>query len=122
MDPRLLADLTALFHAAFVAFVLFGGFWVLQRPRVAWLHVPAFLWGAGVEIGGFTCPLTHLENHYRRLAFDAGGDLSFTDRYILPLIYPDLWFPGGFPPWGYAAIGIFVLTLNGAIYLRLWRR
>jgi len=119
---RLLADLTVVVHVSFVLFVLLGGLAVLRWPRLAWVHVPVFLYGAGIEFGGWVCPLTYLENDLRRLGARAGYPESFVEHYILPLIYPDLLFAGKFPPEGFIVIGLFVLVINGAIYWRLWRR
>ena len=35
-----------------VLFVVGGALLVLRSPRVVWLHVPAALWGAAIELGG----------------------------------------------------------------------
>ena len=43
---RLAADAVALFHLAFVLFVVFGGLLVWRWPRRVWLHLPAVGWGA----------------------------------------------------------------------------
>lgn len=42
---RFLADLVLALHALFVAFAVLGGLLALRWPRLAWLHVPAALWG-----------------------------------------------------------------------------
>ena len=119
---RVLADLTVGLHFLFVTFVLFGGLLVLKHPRLALIHVPAVIWGGAIEIGGWICPLTYLENSLRYKGFEAGYQSSFVDHYILPLIYPDLWFPGGFPRWGFVAIGLFVLMSNSIVYWLLWQK
>ena len=41
-----LASIHLLLHLAFVVFVVLGGLLVLRWPRLAWVHVPAVLWGA----------------------------------------------------------------------------
>ena len=56
-----LADLILSIHAGFVLFVIFGGLLVLRWRWIAWLHLPAALWGAVVEFSGWVCPLTPLE-------------------------------------------------------------
>lgn len=118
---RWLADGAVLVHAGFVVFVVGGGFLVGRWPRLAWAHVPAFLWAAGIEFLGLVCPLTYLENHFRRLGAQAGYPTSFVEHYILPVIYPDLLLDGPFPRWGFIAIGAGVLAINGAVYWHLWR-
>lgn len=84
----LLADAVIVVHFSFIAFVIAGGLFVLWRPRLAWLHVPAAVWGALIEFAGWICPLTPLENHLRLLGGgeEYGGD--FIVHYIVPVIYP----------------------------------
>jgi len=48
-------------HAAYIAWVIFGAFFTRGRPRLAALHVAALVYGVIVEIFGFWCPLTALE-------------------------------------------------------------
>ncbi len=119
---RALADVAVGLHLLFVLFVVFGGLLALKRPWVAWAHVPAFLWGAAIEFGGWVCPLTYIENDLRLLGAEEGYATSFVERYILPLLYPDLLFDGGFPREGFIAIGVFVLVVNAVVYWRVWRK
>jgi hypothetical protein len=85
---RLLADLVVLVHVTFVLFVATGGFLALRWRRLGWLHVPAALWGALIELTGWICPLTPLENALRRLAGEAGYRGGFIEHYVLPVLYP----------------------------------
>ncbi len=119
---RALADAAVAVHLAFILFVLLGGLLVFRWPRAAWVHVPVFLWGAAIEFGGWICPLTYLENHFRLKGAAEGYATSFVEHYMVPLIYPDLLFAGGFPRSGFIAIGVFVLAFNAAIYWRAWKR
>jgi hypothetical protein len=114
---RLLADAVLLAHAAFVAFVVLGGLLALRWPRLAWLHLPAAAWGAGIEFAGGICPLTPLENHWRRLAGEQGYAGGFIEHYVLALLYPD-----GLTREVQLALGILVLAINAAIYAFVWRR
>ncbi len=119
---RVLADATVVLHLLFIVFVLLGGLPVLRWPRLAWLHVPVFLWGVGIELIGWVCPLTYLENYFRALGKAEGYATSFVEHYLVPLIYPGLLFPGGLPRSGFIAIGVFVLVVNAVIYWRVWTR
>lgn len=83
MQYHLWADMIVLIHAAFVLFVLLGGLAVLRWRRLAWLHLPAALWGATIELGGWICPLTYLENHLRRLGGGAGYGVTFIERCLV---------------------------------------
>ena len=122
MLMRILADLAVGVHLAFILFVLFGGLLAFRWPKAAWLHVPAFLWGAAIELSGSVCPLTYLENHLRARGAAEGYATSFVEHYLLPVIYPELLFPGGFPRGGFVFLGVFVLVLNVGVYWRVWRR
>ncbi len=113
---RILADVTVAIHLLFILFVIFGGLLVFRWPKLAWLHVPAFLWGGAIEIGGWICPLTYLENDLRARGALAGYSDSFVEVYLLPLIYPQLLLGDDFPAAGLVWIGISVLALNSLIY------
>jgi len=114
---RLLADLVLLVHAFFVAFVVLGGLAVLRWPRIAWVHLPVVAWGAGIEFMGGICPLTPLENHWRRLAGEQGYGGGFVEHYLLAALYPD-----GLTRGVQVTLGLVVLAVNAAIYGYIWRR
>lgn len=117
MPYRFLADSVLLVHAAFVLFVVLGGLFVLRWPRLAWLHVPAALWGAAIEFAGLTCPLTPLENHWRRLAGEQGYAGGFIEHYILSALYPE-----GLTRGIQLVLGIIVVAINVSIYAWMIRR
>uniref|UniRef100_A0A831XLP0 DUF2784 domain-containing protein n=1 Tax=Geobacter metallireducens TaxID=28232 RepID=A0A831XLP0_GEOME len=118
MAYSLLADAVVLAHGLFVLFVVLGGVAVLRWRRLAWLHLPAALWGAFIELTGGGCPLTHLEVWLRRRAGESGYEGGFIEHYLMPLIYP----PGLTRQWQ-IALGLLVAVLNLAVYgVFLWRR
>ena len=121
MTYRLLADAVLLLHLAFIAFATFGALAVWRWPRLAWLHLPVLAWAAYVVIAGETCPLTPLENALRRAGGEAGYRLSFIERYLLPLIYPDA-VQGEMGRGLQAALGVGLLLLNLAAYAIVLRR
>lgn len=114
---RLLADATVVVHLGFVLFVVAGSLLVLRWPALAWLHVPAAIWGAWIEFAGWICPLTPLENWLRRQGGQAGYSASFVDHYLLPVLYPAAltrelqWMLGG-----------VVVMINVAAYAMILRR
>jgi len=116
MPYALLADLALLSHLGFILFVVFGAFAVRRWPRLAWLHLPAAAWGALVELTGWFCPLTDLENHWRRLAGQAGYSGSCIDRYLTALIYPE-----GLSRPLQTLLGLGVLAINLTLYAWLVR-
>ena len=117
MTDRLLADAVVVVHLAFIVFVLLGGLLVLVRPRLAWLHLPAVLWGAYAELTATICPLTPLENLLRARAGDAGYEGGFVEHYLIPLIYP-----AGLTARTQLAIGVAVIVVNVAFYALAWSR
>jgi hypothetical protein len=105
------ADVVVALHFAFVAFVVLGGLLVLRWPRLAWLHVPAVVWGALIEFTGWICPLTPLENRLRRAAGEAAYEGDFIARYILPVLYPN-----GLTRRDQLMLGGLAIAINVAIY------
>jgi hypothetical protein len=85
---RGLADLVLVVHLAFVLFVVLGGLLVLRWPKLAWLHLPAAIWGVLIEYTGWICPLTPLENSLRMRGGEAGYSGGFIQHYIQPVLYP----------------------------------
>lgn len=107
----ILADLVVLAHFAFVVFVILGGLLVLWWRWLAWLHVPAALWGMVVELAGWICPLTPLENWLRARAGGHGYEESFVEHYILPLLYPS-----DLTREIQIGLGVLVIVVNLGIY------
>lgn len=117
MPYRALADLVLVLHLAFVLFVVLGGLLVLRWPKLAWLHLPAAAWGALIELAGWICPLTPLEQRLRVLAGDAGYQGGFIEHYVTAWLYP-----GGLTRPVQLALGAAVIVVNLAVYTRLLRR
>jgi hypothetical protein len=82
------ADALVILHLAFIVFVMLGGLLLLKWPRLIYLHLPAVIWGTLVELQGWLCPLTPLEQQFRMLAGESGYSGGFIQHYLLPLIYP----------------------------------
>lgn len=111
MIYRVLADLVLVIHFAFVLFVVLGGMLVLRWTRVAWVHIPAAVWGVLIEYTGWICPLTPLENSLRLRGGEMGYSGGFVEHYILPTLYP-----AGLTRSTQAVLGSVVLLLNLAAY------
>jgi hypothetical protein len=104
-------------HGVFILFVVAGGLLVLWRPWVAVPHLLAAAWGAAISFGGWICPLTPLENHFRQQAGMAGYQGGFIEHYLLALIYPD-----GLTRSVQIGLGVAVIALNVIIYGWVVRR
>jgi hypothetical protein len=84
-----LADLVLILHLAFIFFIVLGGILVARWPRMVWAHLPAAFWGVLIELAGWICPLTPLENDLRRRAGQSAYSESFVEHYLMPVIYPE---------------------------------
>jgi len=109
-----LADLVLLVHLAFVVFVVAGGLLVLRRPKLAWVHVPAAVWGILIEYAGWICPLTPLEVELRRRGGGAGYPGGFIEHYVTATLYPS-----GLSRAVQIGLGTLALAINLAVYWRL---
>jgi uncharacterized protein DUF2784 len=106
-----MADLVVALHLAFVLFVALGGLLVVRWPTLAWLHLPAAVWGIWIEFSGRICPLTPLENALMRRAGESGYSGGFIEHYILPVLYPP-----GLTRGVQVGLGVIVIALNAGIY------
>jgi len=117
MVYQLLAELIVGLHFAFILFVALGGLLVVKWRWVVYLHVPAVVWGALVELCGWFCPLTPLENWLRSAGGEAGYASGFIDHYLAPIIYVD-----ASMRWLQIALGLGLLVINVPLYAWLTLR
>lgn len=117
MGYRALADLTVLLHLGFILFAVLGVVLVARWPKLLPVHLVCAAWGAYTEFTSTVCPLTPLENHFRRLAGQAGYQGGFIEHYIWSLIYP-----AALTPAIQVGLGVAVVAVNVVGYGLLWRR
>jgi hypothetical protein len=108
---RILADLVVGLHLLFVVFVVIGGLLALRWRWVAWLHLPAAIWGALIEFAGWVCPLTPVEKALRARAGGAGYEGGFIEHYLIPVLYP-----GALTRDLQLALGGAVILINVLVY------
>jgi hypothetical protein len=111
MPYRALAELVVALHFGFVLFVVLGGLLVLRRPRLVWVHLPAAVWGALIELGGWVCPLTPLEQWLRARGGGPAYRGGFIEHYILPVLYPP-----GLTREAQLMLAVLVVAINLAVY------
>ena len=111
MIYRLLADMVLVLHFAFVLWVVFGWLAVRRWRWVMWLHLPVAAYGALIELVGWQCPLTPLEQRLRRLGGEAGFEGGFIEHYLEFLLYP-----GWMDHTVQILLGIAVLLVNAGGY------
>jgi nitrate reductase gamma subunit len=118
MGYRILADVVVGVHMLFVVFVVAGGLLAFRWPWVALAHLPAAVWGTLIELRGWVCPLTPLENSLRASAGQAGYQGGFIEHYLLPVLYP-----AGLSREVQLVLGSLVIAVNLVVYgVLLWRR
>jgi len=114
---RILADAVLALHLGFIAFALLGGILVWRWPRLAWLHLPAAAWAAGIAFFGGICPLTPLENRLRAAGGEAGYAGGFIENQLEALIYPG-WLTRDIQ----IVLGAVVLAVNLFAYARILKQ
>jgi hypothetical protein len=114
---NILANAVISIHLLFIVFVVCGGLLVIRWPKLTFVHLPAAIWGAAVEICGWICPLTPLENHFRKLAGESPYSGDFISRYLLNIIYP-----GNLTATMQQAFGGLVIGLNLIFYIIALRK
>lgn len=113
---RLLADFFFIAHLCFVLFAIFGGLLVLRRRRLIWLHLPTVAWAAAVEFFQLSCPLTTLENHFKRLGGEQGYEGGFIEHYISAILYIRI------TPEIQISLGVILVIFNLLIYRAYFKR
>lgn len=86
-----LGDLVIVAHFLWIVFILAGLPIVLRRPRLAWLHLASLGLALVINLAGWYCPLTYLENWLRSLH---DPDLTYSGSFIVhwleKIVYPAL--------------------------------
>lgn len=114
MIYRILADVVLCVHFAFILYVVFGGFFNIKWPWLTLIHLPAAIWGTLVELKGWYCPLTPLENMFRQKAGIEAIGTSFIEHLLTPIIYPN-WLTREIQ----IVFGVFVIFVNVSVYALL---
>jgi hypothetical protein len=86
---RTLGDAVMVVHLAFILFVAVGGLLAWRWPRLMWLHLATVVYGAGIIVIGWDCPLTPLEKGLRERGGQSVYEGGFVDRYIEGVVYPE---------------------------------
>jgi uncharacterized membrane protein len=75
-------------HFAYLAYLLVGGFVAWRWPKTIVPHALAALWAALMVATPVDCPLTTLQQEFRRLAGQAPLHGGFVEVYIKGRLYP----------------------------------
>ena len=113
----MLGDAVIILHFFWILFILFGLFIGIKYGRLIWVHLGGLAFTLILNIGGWYCPLTYLENHlyslYNPQLAYAG---SFVGRYLQKVIYLDV-------DEAYVRIGAIIwVAINLGGYVLLFRK
>lgn len=91
MIYSLLAHFTIILHFIWILFIIFGFIFILKRSKIALVHVSGLFLALFLNVMGWYCPLTYLENYLYTLHDNKSAyTKSFILHYLEYLIYPDL--------------------------------
>ncbi len=111
MPYSFLANIVLVIHLLFILFVILGGIAVLRKAWLAWLHLPGAVWAVLLELFGWTCPLTPLEQWLRTLSGQSLYKFGFIEHYLIQIVYPE-----ALTRELQVLFGFLVFVLNGGIY------
>ena len=111
MIAGLAADAVVVLHLLFILFVVLGGLLTWRWARAVWLHLPAAAWGTLIELAGWVCPLTPLENRLREAGGEAGYPGGFVEHHVAAVVYP-----AGLTRRTQLLLAAAVVAVNVAIY------
>jgi hypothetical protein len=89
----LLATATVVVHFLALAYIGFGGFLAWKWPKTIFLHIFFAAWGVLVNLAPLDCPLTDLENHFRRQQGLEDLPGGFNEHYIYGTLFPESMLP-----------------------------
>ncbi len=111
---KALADLVLTGHLIIVLFAVFGAFPAFGNPLFTLLHVIVVAWSSLVNLAGWTCPLTPLEQNLRKAAGSNSYSGGCLYHYFNPLVRPL-----GMPRRMELVAGFTILFWNLSAYLLL---
>ena len=116
MTYHALADLVLVIHGLFIVFVICGGLLALRWRAIVWLHLPAMVWAVLLEVLGWLCPLTPLEQGLRKAAGATSYSGSFIEHYLVQFIYPT-----GLTREIQLYLAAALIIINILVYRLVWR-
>ncbi|AFR06628.1 hypothetical protein B005_3862 [Nocardiopsis alba ATCC BAA-2165] len=89
MIYRLVGEGAMVLHMAFLVYVAVGGYLAWYRLPALWPHMACALYGLGITLIGWDCPLTDIETWGRERAGQAGlPPGGFIEHYLTGVVYP----------------------------------
>lgn len=90
MGFRLLADGVLAVHAAFLLFLVAGGFLAWRWRRMLWVHLVTIAWSVPIVVtDAFPCPFTETEKWLRERGGEEPYDGGCIGHYLEGRVWPD---------------------------------
>jgi len=109
---RVGAESTVLVHFTWIVFVVTGPLFLRRRRRLRLVHLAAVGYSLAIEVVGWICPLTYLEQWFWQRAGQQAYDGAFIAHYLERLIYLEA------PQWLLAALAALLLAVTLFVYSR----
>ncbi len=106
------AEAIVIVHFAWIIFVVTGAFFLRRRRRWRQFHLAATGYSLGIEIFGWICPLTHLEQWFWNRAGQRAYEGAFISHYLEKIIYIKA------PQWLLVGGATLVLLVTLLLYFR----
>jgi hypothetical protein len=110
---KISADIIVCIHFLWILFLFFGAYWGRKNKTVKMIHLSGLFFALLIQIGGWYCPLTHLEvwlrsKHDPSLTYTG----SFISHYVEAIVYMELSCGAVF------ICAVILCGINGWFYLR----
>ena len=91
MIYKFLVDFIIILHFLWILFIIFGFVFAFFGSKIVLLHLAGLFFALVMNLLGWYCPLTYLENYlYALHDINSAYSGSFVRNYLEPLIYPNL--------------------------------
>jgi hypothetical protein len=119
---KLLSDLVIMLHLLWIIFILFGFLVALKYFRVSFVHMAGLVFTLVLNLGGWYCPLTYLENYLHSL-YDpqlhyAGPFITNNLQKLIYLELDEVYLRMGAIAWVGLNMGGYALLLRRILGLR----
>ena len=106
------AEVAVLIHFAWIVFVVTGVFFLRRRRRLRLFHLASVVYSLAIELCGWICPLTHLEQWLWQRAGRQAYEGAFITYYLEKIIYLRA------PQWLLVSLAVLLLAVTLFVYFR----
>lgn len=86
----LLYEFTVLLHFLWILFLMFGSLLGIKLKYVKYLHISGLVFAVSIQVLSYPCPLTYVENFFRKKANLPTYEGGFISYYLEKIIYIEI--------------------------------